>query len=251
MRRIGIISIALVLGIWGCSSKEDVVSSAALEEETVSVSVSEETSISDEVKRGEKVLIRTTKGNMTVLLYDDTPLHQQNFLKLVNEGFYDSLLFHRVIKQFMVQGGDPNSRGASSSTRLGSGGPGYTIPAEFNPKFIHKKGALAAARTGGPGNPEKKSSGSQYYIVQGKTLTDAELDNMERRVQGVSPGFKYTPEQREIYKILGGTPFLDMDYTVYGEVIEGLNVIDSIAAVKTVPGDRPVEDIVMFMQVIN
>ena len=230
MRKLVLLILLIAFGFLGCSKKK---ASVATQEQS------------------QKVLIRTSEGNMTLLLYDETPLHQANFLKLVNDGFYDSLLFHRVIKGFMVQGGDPNSRGANSNTRLGAGGPGYTIPAEFNPKFIHKKGALSAARTGGPSNPKRASSGSQYYIVQGKIATDAELDKLESQVQRISPGFTYTAEQREIYKTQGGTPFLDMNYTVYGEVIEGLDVIDKIAAVKTAPGDRPVEDVVMFMQVIK
>ena len=148
----------------------------------------------------------------------------------------------------MIQGGDPKSKGAPANTQLGSGGPGYTIPAEFNPNLIHKKGALAAARTGA-GNPEKRSSGSQFYIVKGKTMTDTQIDQMEKRVGQVSPGFKYTPEQRELYKTIGGTAFLDMNYTVYGEVIEGLNIIDSIAKVSTFR-DRPNDDVMMSMKII-
>jgi len=197
------------------------------------------------------VLLSTEFGDMEIGLYDNTPEHRDNFLKLADEGFYNDLLFHRVIKDFMVQGGDPNSRGATSDTRLGSGGPGYTLPAEFNAGLIHKKGALSAARTGGPGNPEKRSSGSQFYVVQGKTLSEGELSGIERRVQGVSPGFTYSPEQKEIYKTIGGAAFLDMDYTVFGEVVKGLDVIDKIAAVKTAPGDRPVNDVKMQITVLE
>ena len=203
------------------------------------------------VVKNARVNLSTEFGDIEIKLYDETPQHRDNFLKLAKDGYYNDLLFHRVIKDFMVQGGDPNSRGASADTRLGSGGPGYTVPAEFNPKFIHKKGALSAARTGA-GNPEKRSSGSQFYLVQGKKATDKELDSQEKNIASqVSPGFKYTEEQREIYKTQGGTPFLDMNYTVYGEVTKGLDVIDKIAAVKTAPGDRPLEDVKMTVTVIK
>lgn len=184
--------------------------------------------------------ITTDYGVIKLMLYNETPQHRDNMLKLANEHFYDSTLFHRVIQGFMIQGGDPDSKHAASGTMLGSGDIGYTVPAEFSPELIHKKGALAAARNN---NPEKRSSGCQFYIVQGKKLTDAELDNMEKRT-----GVKYTPEQREAYKTLGGTPQLDQGYTVYGEVYEGLNIIDSIAAVATAPGDRPLKDVRMFVK---
>jgi len=190
---------------------------------------------------GEKnmtVVIETEHGDMTAILYNSTPKHRDNFVKLANEGFYDDLLFHRIIKGFMIQGGDPNSRGAAPGARLGSGGPGYLIDAEIGSP--HFKGTLAAARTGGASNPEKKSSGSQYYIVQGKLQTDAQLNQMES-----SKGIKYTEEQRNRYKKDGGTPMLDADYTVFGEVISGMDVIDKIAAVQTAPGDRPLEDVKM------
>lgn len=191
------------------------------------------------------VLIETSMGDIKVRLYDETPGHKENFLKLVDEGFYDSLLFHRVINNFMIQGGDPKSRTAAAGQQLGDGGPEYTIPAEFNPALIHKKGALAAARTGDAVNPEKRSSGSQFYLVQGRTYSDAELDQMEQ-----SKGVKYTDEQRELYKTVGGTPFLDGAYTVFGEVIEGQDVIDKIAAVKT-QRDRPVENVYMTMTLVK
>jgi len=186
------------------------------------------------------VELQTEYGNMTILLYDSTPQHRDNFLKLVSESFYDDLLFHRVIQGFMIQGGDPNSRGARAGQQLGTGGPGYTIPAEFDNENIHLKGALSAARTGGPSNPQKRSSGSQFYVVQGNPLSDAEIDMMEMRT-----GYKYPEKQREAYKEVGGTPFLDRDYTVFGMVTEGLDVIDKIAAVQTQPGDRPTEDVKM------
>lgn len=186
----------------------------------------------------ELFLIETDHGTMTVKLYDSTPLHRDNFKKLVADSYYDDLLFHRVIKGFMVQGGDPKSKGASASTRLGGGGPGYTTPAEIG--AYHFKGALSAARTGDAGNPEKKSSGSQFYVVQGKKSSAAELSNFAK-----SKGITYSPEDIARYTEFGGTPFLDNEYTVFGEVVDGLDVIDKIAAVKTAPGDRPVEDVKM------
>jgi len=190
--------------------------------------------------------IETSEGNMLVKLYDETPKHRDNFVKLVDQKFYDNLLFHRVIEGFMIQGGDPKSKNASTDTPLGSGGPGYQIDAEFNPKLYHKKGALAAARTGGPGNPEKRSSGSQFYIVQGSPLSDSKLDNLERRL-----GIEFTEEIRETYNNIGGTPQLDREYTVFGEVIKGLEVIDKIAATATKPGDRPIEDKWMKIRIIK
>lgn len=187
-------------------------------------------------KESYKVLMQTTAGNITIQLYEDVPLHANNFRKLVKEGFYDGLLFHRVIPQFMIQGGDPQSRDAKKGIGLGNGSNGYLIPAEFKvEKYIHKKGALAAARTG---NPEKKSSGCQFYIVEGKTYTDADLNSLESR-----KGFKYTEEQRKIYKTIGGTPHLDNDYTVYGEVLEGLDIITKITKVARDRRDRPNEDV--------
>jgi peptidyl-prolyl cis-trans isomerase B (cyclophilin B) len=246
----------------------------------------------------EKVLIKTPYGNMKVKLYKETPKHRENFLKLVKEGFYDDVLFHRVIEGFMIQGGDPESRDAEKDAQLGSGGPGYTIEAEIKyPKFFHKKGALSAARQGDQANPEKRSSGSQFYIVQGKKYTSAELDSMEsnlseRNLQGRmfelltpyqdslmamqtrgnregfenligeireqaseelgdSAKFTFPEEVREAYTTIGGTPMLDDAYTVFGEVEEGLEVIDSIAKVRTNRMDRPVEDIEMTMEIIE
>ena len=191
-----------------------------------------------------RVKISTDSGVIIVKLYDSTPLHRDNFVKLVKQGFYDSLLFHRVIQGFMIQGGDPLSKNAPANTALGMGGGDMDrIPAEFRDGIIHKKGALAAARDG---NPLKASSACQFYIVQGKRSTDAELGMIEQR-----SGVKYTEEQREIYKSMGGTPFLDHEYTVFGEVETGLEVIDKIAAVKTQPGDRPVEDVKMTMKIVE
>ncbi len=195
-----------------------------------------------------QVKIHTKFGDMVVQLYDKTPLHKANFIKLVQEKYYDDLIFHRCIKNFMIQGGDPNSKGASLNQYLGTGGPGYTLPAEFKPEYIHKKGALCAARQGDQVNPKKESSGSQFYIVQGTKLNDMQLAQMEVYVAQKMPGFKYTEEQKNIYKTLGGTPQLDMDYTVFGEVISGINVLDSIAAQPTKPGDRPLENITMRME---
>jgi len=188
-------------------------------------------------------VIETDYGNMKVLLYDETPKHKENFIKLAKEGFFDDLLFHRVIDGFMLQGGDPESRNAPAGKMLGGGGPGYLIDAEIGSP--HFKGSLAAARTGGPSNPEKKSSGSQFYVVQGGKQTDAQLDRMESFKK-----IKYTPAQRALYKEIGGRPDLDQDYTVFGEVVEGLEVIDKIAKVPTAPGDRPVEDVKMKIKIL-
>ncbi len=185
-------------------------------------------------EKHEYIEIETNFGTMEVMLYNSTPGHRDNILKLVKEGFYDDLLFHRVIEGFMIQGGDPDSRGAGPEVRLGGGGPGYTIPHEIGAP--HLKGTLAAARTP---NPEKNSSGSQFYIVHGKKLTDRELDNFETRHK-----IKYNEEQRRIYKEIGGAPSLDMGYTVYGEVTKGLEVVDKIAAMPK-NRERPVEDVTM------
>lgn len=196
--------------------------------------------------KGTMVIISTSYGDMKVKLYDETPQHRDNFIKLAKEGFYDGLLFHRVIQQFMIQGGDPNSKNAQPGQQLGAGGPGYTVPAEFNPNFIHKKGALSAARQGDQVNPKKASSGSQFYIVQGKPASEQELKYLSSRT-----GVQYTPEQAAVYATVGGTPFLDQQYTVFGEVVEGLDVIDKIAAVRTAPGDRPIEDVKFSVKVVE
>lgn len=200
-------------------------------------------------KTGEKVYfvkIETSYGDIVVKLYNETPKHRDNFLKLVKEGTYDGLLFHRVINQFMIQGGDPNSRNAKPGQMLGDGELGYTIPAEFVPGLYHKRGALAAARQGDQVNPQKASSSCQFYIVQGNTWTADRLKMVEDRY-----GKTFTPEQAKVYATLGGTPFLDGDYTVFGEVVEGLEVVDKIAAVPCGPMDRPVEDVKMKMTVIE
>ncbi|TXF90665.1 PKD domain-containing protein [Neolewinella aurantiaca] len=189
------------------------------------------------------IRIETPMGNMLARLSDATPQHQDNFVKLVEQNYYDDLLFHRVINGFMIQGGDPNSRGASANARLGSGGPGYQIPAEFVDSLAHVKGALAAARTN---NPQKASSGSQFYIVDGRSVTDAELNKQES-----STGVRYPSDVREKYLEVGGAPFLDQGYTVFGQVIEGLDVIDKIAATKTLSGDRPEEDVWMKISLVR
>ena len=183
---------------------------------------------------------------MTAELSDATPQHRDNFLKLAEEGFYNGTLFHRVIDGFMIQGGDPNSKTAAAGAPLGSGGPSYQVPAEFVDSLVHIKGAIAAARTGDNVNPEKKSSGSQFYIVQGSPVDDATLDMIEKR-----KGFTYTPEQRAAYKEHGGTPFLDRDYTVYGKVISGFDVLDKIAKVPKDARDRPKENVPMTVKVIR
>ena len=202
--------------------------------------------VNQEPQKEQLVKVSTEYGDMVIKLYNETPLHRDNFIKLAKEGYYNGTLFHRVIQGFMIQGGDPNSKGAAPGVQLGNGGPGYTIPAEFNPKLIHKKGALAAARMGDNVNPKKESSGSQFYIVQGRTLSNLDLNSMGQRM-----GIKYTEEQKEAYIKVGGTPFLDRQYTVFGEVVQGLEVIDLIAAVKTIPGDRPEKDVSMTVSLIE
>ncbi len=191
------------------------------------------------------VRISTTQGDCIVRLYNETPKHRDNFLKLVREKYYDDLLFHRVIERFMIQGGDPDSRNALFGKRLGEGGPGYLVDAEFNDSLFHKKGVLAAARDN---NPEKASSASQFYLVQGRVFTDAGLDSLEQLRLG---GRKIPAWQREVYKTTGGVPHLDRNYTVFGEVVKGLPVIDSIAAVETDPFDRPLLDVTMRMEVLK
>lgn len=192
------------------------------------------------------VLIETSFGQMTAVLYDDTPLHQDNFTSLADSGFFDGLLFHRVIDGFMIQGGDPGSRNAPSGIPLGAGGPGYQVDAEFNAAHVHVKGALAAARTGDQVNPQKKSSGSQFYIVQGRVQSEAELNTLQARKNIV-----YTPEQKSLYLQQGGTPSLDMEYTVFGQVISGLDVIDKIAQVPTDSRNRPLENVMMKITLIK
>lgn len=188
-------------------------------------------------------MIETEYGNMKVMLYNSTPQHRDNFIKLAEQGFYDSLLFHRVINDFMIQGGDPDSRQAAPGQPLGMGGPGYTLPPEIGAP--HLKGALAAARLSDDVNPGKESSGSQFYLVEGQVFDDATLDQMEQQ-----KGIKYNPQQRALYKEIGGTPFLDNDYTVFGEVVEGIEVIEKIATQPTGPQNRPMQDIRMKIRIL-
>lgn len=190
--------------------------------------------------------ITTDFGVMVAELYDATPQHRDNFMKLAEEGFYNDLLFHRVIDGFMIQGGDPTSKNAAAGVPLGSGGPGHQVPAEFIDSLVHIKGAIAAARTSDSVNPERMSSGSQFYIVEGGPVDDGMLNGIEKR-----KGFTYTPEQRKAYLELGGTPFLDHDYTVYGRVIKGLEVVDAITKVKKDARDRPIDNIKMTVKVIK
>lgn len=192
------------------------------------------------------VLIETDFGNITVRLYNETPRHRDNFIKLVKEGFYDGLLFHRVIKNFMIQGGDPKSKDAQPGQMLGDGGLPYTVPAEFVPTLFHKKGALAAARQGDNVNPNKESSSCQFYIVQGNVWNPNQLKMMEYQMQK-----HFSQAQIDAYTTVGGTPHLDGDYTVFGEVVDGLDVVDKIAAVQCGQFDRPVKDVKMKMKVIQ
>lgn len=186
-----------------------------------------------------QVRMKTSLGEITLLLYDDTPMHRDNFIELINKKFYDGILFHRVIPGFMIQAGDPNSKNAKSGDRLGSGNPGYTVPAEFRPQLYHKKGALAAARLGDQANPKKESSGSQFYIVTGKVWTNNELNQME----STNTHPKFTDEQRQIYTTIGGYPPLDYNYTVFGEVTEGVEIAEKIGQVKRDRSDRPLDDV--------
>lgn len=246
-----------------------------------------DTKIGTKTKGDTLILIETDFGNMKIKLYDKTPKHKKNFIKLAKNGFFDGLLFHRVIKDFMIQGGDPDSKNAPAGKMLGNGGPGYEIDAEFNDSLFHKKGVIAAAREGDNVNPLKKSSGSQFYIVQGRKFSDEELNKLEEqislgnyinlhpeigkqaseyRMTGNKPAFdslieeiknrkdykayKIPEYQRKIYKTIGGTPHLDRNYTVFGEIVEGLDVIDKIASVKTDKNDRPIKDVKMTVKVI-
>ncbi|MCQ2161812.1 MAG: peptidylprolyl isomerase [Bacteroidales bacterium] len=244
-----------------------------------------------------KVSIKTPKGEIIIRLYDETPLHRDNFLKLAKEGFYNGTLFHRVIKDFMIQGGDPQSKGAPKGKQLGSGGPGYTIPAEFKPEYFHKRGALAAARLGDDANPQRASSGSQFYIVWGKTYSEGQIGQLARqmRQQAAQSVFndlvrerraqilqlrknrdqaglaalqdeleamteaimtekglgKMSDGQKEAYTTVGGVPFLDGQYTVFGEVESGLEVVEAIQNVATDRSDRPQEDVSMTVSILG
>ena len=197
-------------------------------------------------EKEEHVVLETTMGNIELKLYDATPLHRDNFRNLVREGAYDSLLFHRVIKDFMIQGGDPDSKNAAPGMLLGEGDKPYTVPAEFklDEGIFHRRGVLAAAREGDDVNPEQRSSAIQFYIVWGRVFDEAGLDQIQERLDRRTGGrVKLTPEMREVYKTTGGTPHLDGQYTVFGEVVSGLDVVDAIQQVATDDNDRPLEDV--------
>lgn len=184
------------------------------------------------------ILMETSMGNMTFKLSDATPEHRDNFIKLTKDGFYEGILFHRVIQGFMAQGGDPLTKESSKKGSWGTGGPGYTVPAEFVDSLVHVKGALAAARTGGPANPEKRSSGSQFYIVQGKKMDKDALMKTAAKL-----GIRYSEKQIKAFTEMGGTPFLDQNYTVFGQLVEGFDVLDAICATKTNASDQPESEV--------
>lgn len=194
--------------------------------------------------KNQYIRIKTEFGECIVKLYNETPLHRDNFLKLTKKGFYNGTLFHRVIKDFMIQGGDPDSKTAKPDSLLGEGAVGYTIPAEFRDSLFHKKGVLAAARDN---NPEKASSGCQFYLVQGKIFTDEQLNSVEeKRLK-----FKIPEWQRQVYKTIGGSPHLDRNYTVYGEIIVGLDMVDKIAVLRTDKNNRPKQDVKMDITILK
>ncbi len=197
--------------------------------------------------RNQYVKIATDKGAVIIKLYNETPLHRDNFIKLAKEGLYNGTLFHRVIKEFMIQGGDPDSKNAHPDSSLGNGGLKYTVKAEFRDSLFHKKGVLAAAREGDSSNPEKASSSTQFYIVQGKVWNDSTLNvTEEKRLK-----FKIPEWQRQVYKTIGGTPHLDRNYTVYGEVVKGLEMVDAIANEPTGKANRPKVDVKMTVTVLK
>lgn len=195
--------------------------------------------------KNQYVRIKTSYGECIIRLYNETPKHRDNFIKLTKQGFYNGTLFHRVIQNFMIQGGDPDSKTAKPGQELGNGDVGYTVPAEFRDSLFHKRGILAAARDD---NPAKASSGCQFYITEGKRFTDGKLDTLE---QTRMKGRKVPAWQREIYKSVGGVPHLDQNYTVYGEVVTGIDMVDRIAAVKKDSKDRPVEDVPMTVSLLS
>lgn len=283
MLRLRTIGLLAALSLWSTSCSQTRQSSI----ETNNLNTTENMTQTD--KNDIIVNISTTMGDIKVLLYGDTPKHRDNFIKLVNDGFYDGTLFHRVINEFMIQAGDPESKGAPAGKRLGTGGPGYNIEAEIvYPEHFHKRGALAAARQGDNVNPERKSSGSQFYIVTGKAYSEQQLMQMEKQMQMMKQQeifnrlaserrdtimqlrrnndhagiqklqeelialteteasknpVKFTDEQKKAYTTVGGTPHLDNQYTVFGEVLDGLDVVERIEKVTTLPGDRPKDDV--------
>lgn len=193
------------------------------------------------------VKLSTNVGDITLSLYKNTPIHRTNFIRLVKEGFYDSTSFHRIIAEFMIQGGDPKSKPSSGSKKVGTGGPGYTLEAELNKGHIHKRGALAAARQPDDVNPSKRSNGSQFYIVVGRKYPRKYLTSFEEK-----SGLKYTDEEAMTYENLGGTPHLDGEYTVFGEVISGMEIVDEISKVNTGRADRPTEAVyILKMEVLQ
>lgn len=197
--------------------------------------------------RRTRVILHTNKGDITIELYNETPMHRDNFVRLCEEGFYDSLLFHRVIRDFMIQTGDPDSRGADLDADLGEGGPGYDLPAEIHfPQFYHRRGALAAAREGDATNPERRSSGSQFYIVWGKRFSKSELDDVAQAVsRRTHRAIEWPDSIRQVYRKQGGAPHLDGQYTVFGQVVDGLNVVDRIQKQTTTEKDRPYHDMII------
>lgn len=202
----------------------------------------------------EKIIeIKTDYGTIYIWLYKDTPIHRENFLKLTEENYFDSTMFHRVIQNFMIQGGDPYSKMKEKMDSLGEGGPGYELDAEILDHHWHKRGVIAAARNGDDVNPLRKSAGSQFYIVQGKRMSEEEMKKNLKRVQKgtMDSTFQFTKKQKEFYMNVGGTPWLDKQYTVFGEVIRGMEVVDKIAAVEKIPVDRPKTDIRMDVNVIE
>ncbi|MEO6706281.1 MAG: peptidylprolyl isomerase [Ginsengibacter sp.] len=213
---------------------------------TFFISCSVTRNVKNHPESSEYVKIETDSGTMVAQLFNKTPLTTENMLKLVKEDFYDGLLFHRVIKEFMIQGGDPDSKNAKAGQLLGDGGLKYTIPAEFDTSLFHRKGALAMARESDDINPLKASSSTQFYIVEGKTYTDDELDKIEQHFK-----IKIPENHRQIYRTIGGTPFLDQNYTVFGQVIDGLDVIDKIADVAKDNNNRPLHDIKMRIELMK
>ncbi|MBQ3750736.1 MAG: peptidylprolyl isomerase [Bacteroidales bacterium] len=231
-----------VIVLSSCSSQKKVESDS--KKTNSAAEVKTEAKAENKPEKMTEVLIKTTKGNIKIALYNETPQHRDNFIKLVKENYYDGVLFHRIIQGFMIQTGDPDSKTAKPGQRLGAGGPSYRIPAEFVPTLYHRRGAVAAARDN---NPAKASSGSQFYIVDGKPYDNAYLDMLQQRT-----GKVFNEEQRQIYTTLGGAPFLDGDYTVFGQVLSGMEVVDKIAAQPKDQFDRPMEDIkIISVTILN
>jgi len=235
MKKTALFSALFILAIFisGCSVNEKNTKSNKSETKPITQEKPKEmTKVKFEVSINDQI------GNIVIELYNETPQHRDNFIKLVNEKFYDGVLFHRVIKNFMIQCGDPDSKTARPNQQLGAGGVGYTIPAEFNNALFHKRGAVAAARMGDAQNPQKASSGCQFYIVDGRTFSAQDMQMLSQRT-----GHIWSPEQIATYQAIGGAPHLDGGYTVFGEVVTGMEFVDMIASQPTIPGDRPKQDI--------